>query len=304
MMGKMPDESVDLIYADILYGTGVDFGDYQDITSDHLEVINFYMPRFAEMKRVLKKGGSIYLQLDWHISHYVRLLMDDIFGVRNFRNEIARIQCNPKNMGSNWGRIYDKIFYYVKEGAPYTWNKPEEPKTPEDIKRLFPKVSNGRRYTTVPLYATGITMQGDTGKPWNSSQGLIEPPTGCHWKTSRDRLDQLESEGRIEWSKTGNPRMIVYADEKPNKAVQNIWNIKNKSSIVDNGKLKYKTEKPLKVLTRIIEASSNVGDLVFDPFCGSGTSLLAAKYLGRDYIGCDISEKAIRVSNHKLLKNP
>ena len=119
----LPDNSIDLIYSDVLYGTNSnDIKDYDDkLFKSSKDVLAFYKPRFIEMKRVLKETGSIYIHCDWHYSHYLKVLMDSIFGIENFKNDIIRQCTNAKNNSKNWGRIYDNILYYTM-GDNYTWN--------------------------------------------------------------------------------------------------------------------------------------------------------------------------------------
>jgi len=165
----------------------------------------------------------------------------------------------------------------------------------EDIKRLFPKIDKtGRRYTTTPLHAPGETKNGNTGKPW---KGLM-PPKGRHWRYDPAVLDELDQKGLIEWSRTGNPRKILYAEDAKNKGkrMQDIWCFKDKQYP------DYPTEKNIDLLKSIVRASSNPGQTVLDCFCGSGTTLLAALELGRNFIGIDNSRAAIDITLEKLEK--
>ncbi len=184
------------------------------------------------------------------------------------------------------------ILFYSKTER-YIWNEPREEMTEEDIHRLFPKVDKeGRRYTTTPLHAPGETHNGPTGQPWKG----LKPPKGRHWRYSPDELNRLDAHGLIEWSSTGNPRKIIYADEvlAKGKKRQDIWEFK------DPPYPTYPTEKNLEMLKVIIEASSKPDDLVLDCFAGSGTTLIAAEELGRRWIGIDSSKIAIDVIQKRL----
>jgi adenine-specific DNA-methyltransferase len=258
------------------------------------EYIEFLRKRIILLKEILADDGSIYVHIDWKMGHYVKVLMDEIFGQERFINDITRIKCNPKNFErKGYGNIKDMILFYSKTGW-YVWNEPREEMTEEDIQRLFPKVDKeGRRYTTTPLHAPGETRNGPTGQPWKR----LKPPKGRHWRYSPDELNRLDEQGLIEWSSTGNPRKIIYADEvlAKGKKRQDIWEFK------DPPYPTYPTEKNLEMLKVIIEASSNPEDLVLDCFAGSGTTLVAAEELGRRWIGIDNSKIAIDVAQKRLL---
>ncbi|MCW7075377.1 MAG: site-specific DNA-methyltransferase [Candidatus Methanospirare jalkutatii] len=259
------------------------------------EYFEFLRERLILMRELLADDGSIYVHIDCKIGHYVKILMDEIFGEENFINDITRIKCNPKNFPRKaYGNIKDMILFYSKTDK-YIWNDPREPYTQEDIEKLFPKIDeNGRRYTTVPLHAPGETKNGTTGKSW---RGML-PPKGRHWRYPPEVLEELDKKGLIEWSKRGVPRLKIYADEfiKKGKRRQDIWEFK------DPQYPSYPTEKNLDMHKVIIEASSNSGDIVLDAFAGSGTTLVAAEMLGRRWIGIDNSPYAIKISIRRLLK--
>jgi len=265
---------------------------YEDILigSDYLE---FLRKRLIFLGEILANDGSIYVHIDWKMGHYVKVLMDEIFGQERFINDITRVKCNPKNFArKGYGNIKDMILFYSKNGR-YVWNEPRKEMTEEDIKRLFPKVDkDGRRYTTTPLHAPGETRNGPTGQPWKG----LKPPKGRHWRSSPDELYRLDEHGLIEWSSTGNPRKIIYADEMlaKGKKRQDIWEFK------DPPYPSYPTEKNLEMLKVVIEASSGPDDIVMDCFAGSGTTLVAAEEAGRRWIGIDNSKVAIKVTQKRL----
>lgn len=259
--------------------------------SDFLE---FLRERLVFAKEILSEQGSIYLHIDYKIGHYVKIIMDEIFGIENFRNDITRIKCNPKNFERNaYGNIKDLILFYSKS-KKNIWNNPLVPYDDDDIEKLFTKKDlNGRRYTTIPLHAPGETKSGATSQEFKG----IKPPAGRHWRCAPEELEKLDKKGLIEWSKNGVPRKIIYADEKQGKKMQDIWDYK------DPQYPEYPTEKNLDLLKNIIISSSNENSYVLDFFCGSGTTLLAADYLNRKWIGVDSSAIAIKTVQKKLQNN-
>jgi len=254
------------------------------------EFIAFLKERLLLIKELLSDKGSIYLHIDYKIGHYVKVMMDEVFGIKNFRNDITRIKCNPKNFKrTGYGNIKDLILFYSKGTKPI-WHEPKEPYTEKDLKKLFNKSKNGRRYTTVPIHAPGETTNGKSNQPF---KGMM-PPKGRHWRTGVDTLEQWDKDGLIEWSKTGNPRKIIFADEKEGKRVQDIWEYKDPQYPT------YPTEKNQDILDLIIKTSSNAGSIVLDCFCGSGTTLKSAHSLGRSWIGIDQSKLALKATVEKI----
>lgn len=226
--------------------------------------------RLILMRDLMHSEGSIYVHCDWRVNSHIRLVMSEVFGTKNFRNEICRIKCNPKNYTtSSFGNIHDTVFFYTKSEETKL-NRVREERDDEQLEKDFPQVEakTGRRFTTVALHAKGIRF-GPTGDAWRG----IKPPSGRHWAFVPQTLDKLDVEGVIEWSESGNPRMKRYADEDEGKAVQTIWEFKDPG----DRSADYATQKPEELLERIIQASSNEGDLVADFFCGSGTTAAVAK---------------------------
>jgi len=258
------------------------------------EYLEFLRKRLIFLRKLLANDGSIYVHTDWKKGHYVKVLMDEIFGEEHFVNDIARIKCNPKNFARTaYGNIKDMILFYSKTDH-YVWNESKEALTEENMQRLFPKVGkDGRRYATIPLHAPGETRNGPTGQLWKE----LKPPKGRHWRTHPDELTKLDEQGLIEWSSTGNPRKKIYADEalRNGKKRQDIWEFKDSPYPV------YPTEKNADMLKVIIETSSNPDDIVLDCFAGSGTTLVSAEELGRRWIGIDNSLQAINATLKKLL---
>lgn len=292
----MPDlkGKIDLIYIDPPFGLGKDFSDIDDVHaySDNLvdsEFLEFLRKRLIIIKELMSPQGSIYLHIDKKIGHYVKIIMDEIFGYRNFINDITRIKCNPKNFSRNaYGNYSDMILFYAKERDNNIWNDIREDLDGEDINRLFPKIHpKYGRYTTNPLHAPGETIDGDTGKIWMG----MKPPKGRHWRYGRDELTRLNEEGLIEWSDTGNPRKMIFAKDHKGIKVQDVWELKDKGlSYVD-----YPTQKNHELLERIILNSSNENSIVLDCFAGSGGTLCMANKLGRNWIGIDNSTQSFDV---------
>ena len=302
---------VDLIYIDPPFATNGHFkigeerantissSDEDQIAySDTLlgaDFLEFLRERLILLRELMSDRGSIYLHIDYKIGHYVKLIMDEVFGIRNFRNDITRIKCNPKNFQRKaYGNTKDLILFYSKSDTPI-WNDPKIPFSDGDVERLFKKVDkDSRKYTTIPLHAPGETANGKTGKEWRG----IKPPKGRHWRSDPVILEGWDKQGLIEWSVNGVPRKKIFVDERDGKKMQDIWEFK------DPQYPNYPTEKNIDLLKFIIGASSNEGDLVLDCFCGSGTTLVAAQELNRNWIGIDKSEHAIKVTKKRLLAVP
>lgn len=259
------------------------------------EYLEFIRERLILLRELLSENGSIYFHIDYKIGHYIKIIMDEVFGRENFRNDIARIKSNPKNFFRKaYGNEKDLILFYTKNCKNNIWNDIKVPLDENEIAERFNKIDeNGRRYTTIPLHAPGETKSGPTSKPWRNMQ----VPKGRHWRTNPEEFDKMDEEGLIEWSSTGNPRIKKYADEHTGKKIQDIWRFK------DPQNPKYPTEKNSQMLEQIVLQSSNIGDYVLDCFAGSGTTLKAANKLDRKWIGVDSSDVAINVIKNCKLGN-
>ena len=294
---------VDLIYIDPPYNTGGAFEtrDFIHAYDDKYsidEYIRFMQVRLELLHTLLSAEGSIYVHLDSNMVFHVKILMDDIFGVKNFRGMITRKKCKSKNFTrKTYGNISDYILFYSKSDSP-KWNRPYEEWCDEKILKEYPFIEEGtgRRHKRVPCHAPG-TRNGATGGAW---RGLM-PPEGKHWQYTPDKLDEMDARGEIYWSSNGNPRRKVYLDQSKGVPVQDIWldylDINNQNTCQTG----YPTEKNLDMLKRIVETSSNPGDLVLDCFAGSGTTLVAAEELGRQWIGVDIGDESIRVIQDRFI---
>lgn len=222
LLRQLPNDYIDLIYCDILYGTGKNFGEYQDLDCDRETIESHYLPRLIEMKRILKESGSIYLQMDTRINHWVRCLLDDIFGSGNFRNEIVWCYgAGDVNAKNRFCRVSDRILFYAKSD-----------------KGIFNIAKDGN---------------GKKVKDW--------------WQ------------------------ILSFGQKMFNKGFFEFHN---------DEEVFYITQKPKMLLERIIKASSNEGDIVADFYLGSGTTCVVAKELGRNYIGCDINENAVKIAEKRL----
>ncbi len=287
---------IKLVYIDPPYGTNSVFqsrnqkSSYKDdLIGSHF--IEFIRKRLILLRELLSDDGSIYVHLDNNMAFEIKLIMDEVFGAKNFKGFISRKKCSNKNYTKNtYGNISDYLLFYSKS-ENYVWNRATLAWTEEKIKKEYPCIdeSTGRRFKKVPIHAPGV-RNGETGKMW---KGMM-PPKGKHWQYLPSKLDVFDENGDIYWSATGNPRRKVWFDENKGVAVQDIWT-DVQDSVNQNIKITgYPTEKNPNLLERIINASSNEGDYVLDCFAGSGTTLGVAGQLKRKWIGVDNSSEAIR----------
>jgi len=243
------------------------------------------------MRELLTEDGSIYVHIGHQMVAHLKVVMDEIFGPENFRNLITRRKCSSKNFTKHqYANLNDYVLFYTKSDQ-YKWNQPGEKPSEDWIDKEYPKSDTRGRYKLVPVHAPG-TRHGATGGVW---RGKLPPP-GKHWQYTPAKLDALDSAGEIHWSRNGNPRRKVYLTAEKLVPYSDYWaNFRDAhhQSIAVTG---YPTEKNLDMLKMIVEASSDPGDLVVDPFCGSGTTLHAAEELGRRWIGIDQSFTAMKAS--------
>ena len=258
--------------------------------------------RLLEMRRVLKDTGSIYLHCDPTAGHYLKLLMDSIYGGGNFQNEITWQRTESHNTARRYGNITDTILFYTK-GSEWVWNRVfheqgDQPHGEQQMKRYRHIDGDGRRYRLDDL--TAPRPDSDSGKfEW---RGTVPGPNRG-WGYRREQLEEWWAEGRIHTKRDGTPRMDGlkrYLDETQGKALQNVWTDIPRIGNTSSERIGYPTQKPLALLERIIKASSNEGDVVLDPFCGCATACVAAHNLERRWIGIDISPKAVELVNIRL----
>ena len=254
--------------------------------------------RLVELHRVLKPTGSLYLHCDPTASHYLKIVLDTIFGVKNFRAEIIWKRSSAHNdtrQGARQtGRIHDTLLYYSKDENTWTWNPVYLSYEQEYLDTAYRHVESttGRRYRLDNL--TAAKPGGDTSYEWHG----VGPYKGRYWAYSKEKMEQFEREGRLVYSRSGIPQYKRYLDEMPGVHLQDVWNDINPTG--GNERLGYPTQKPLALLERIIQVSSNPGDVVLDPFCGCGTAVAAAQKLGRRWIGIDITHLSIALQKYRL----
>jgi adenine specific DNA methylase Mod len=265
--------------------------------SDMMAYLAMMAPRLLELQRVLKETGSIYLHCDPTASHYLKMLMDAIFGPLNFVNEIywkrSSAHSDAKQGAKHFGRVSDTLLFYSKSPAR-TWNPLYTPYDKEYVERDYRRVdADGRRYRIDNLQGPGGAAKGN---PQYEVMGVTR-----YWRYTKEKMEELIRQGRVIQTRPGAvPQYKRYLDEMPGVPYQNIWTdipvINNRSA----EKLGYPTQKPEALLERIIKASSNEGDIVLDPFCGCGTAVHAAQRLDRNWIGIDITHLAISLIERRL----
>jgi len=255
-----------------------------------LAYLSYMTERLLPLRGVLKPTGSIFLHCDPTAAHYIKVMMDSIFGHSSFVNEIIWKRYGAHNdvgQGSkHFGRVHDTILFYSRSDKR-TWNQLYMPLDPAYIETTYRNVDNkGRRFTTTPLTGPGGAAKGNPVFEWNGHTRA--------WRYSRDTIQRLHDEGKLHYSRTGYARQKLFLEDSKGVPVQSVWN--DIPSLVGSNKerMGYPTQKPLALMKRIIEASTNPGDVVFDPFCGCATTIEAAHTLGRRWIGIDIAIHAIK----------
>jgi adenine specific DNA methylase Mod len=252
--------------------------------------------RMVELRRVLKPTGSLYLHCDPVASHYLKVLLDAIFGPVRFRSELIWKRTSAhSNTGANYGDVTDTILYYSRDKSPI-WNKPTIPLSQENIDSKYTyREADGRRYSTRDLRNPGVrpNLRYDY-------KGYKPHPNG--WSISREKMEEYDRQGRIYYpsDKGGRLRLKIYLDEAKGQPMQNLWDDIPPLNSQAQERLGYPTQKPTALLERIIEASSNPGDVVLDPFCGCGTTVDAAEKLHRNWIGIDVTHYAITLIEQRL----
>lgn len=289
-----------LIYLDPPYATGFDFVSrnqehaYGDVMSA-AAYVEFMRRRLVLIHELLDDNGSVYVHIGHQMVAETKLLLDEIFGPKNFRNLITRRKCSSKNFTKlQYSNLNDYLLFYSKSDR-YIWNQPKVRASDEWITKEYPKMDQRGQYKLVPVHAPGV-RRGETGGLWRN----MEPPPGKHWQYVPAKLDEFDLKGEIHWSKNGNPRRKVYLTDDKALPVTDYWDSfrdAHHQSVLITG---YPTEKNFDMLKMIVEASSNPGDLVIDPFTGSGSTIDAARVLGRNWIGIDESFTAIKTCINRL----
>jgi DNA modification methylase len=285
--------------------------------SDMLAYLAMMAPRLMELRRVLKETGSIYLHCDPTASHYLKMLMDAVYGPKNFRNEVIWKRVSAHSSAGRWGPVHDVILFYSKSGR-YTWNVVHQSYDAAYLSSKY-RHSDGRgTYRLSDLTAAGV-RHGESGEPW---RGFNPTEIGRHWGVPKklieevlgvdavaklslqEKLDELDTHGFIYWTPTGRDRGVGFPQYKrylgAGVLVQDVITDVSPINSMATERLGYPTQKPEALLERIVGASSNRGDVVLDPFCGCGTAVAAAERLGRKWIGIDITHLAITLIKARL----
>ena len=246
--------------------------------------------RLLEMRRVLRDTGSIYLHCDPTASHYLKLLMDSIFGSAQFQNEITWQRTTAHNDSVRYGKNSDAILFYSANDR-WTWNIHYQPHDDVYRARFRRQDSDGRAWSDYDLSAKGLSGGGYEYE-YKGVSSL--------WRVPLTTMRQLDSDGKLHFTTRGGIRLKRYLDEIKGRPLQSVWTDINAINSQAKERIGYPTQKPLALLERIISASSNPGDVVLDPFCGCATACVAAEKLGRKWVGIDISEKAVELVNMRL----
>lgn len=265
--------------------------------------LDSYLQWFYEtvllLKELLAEDGSIYVHLDWHVGHYAKAILDEVFGYENFRNEIVwKRSAIATNVNKQFRNSHDILLYYSKsKNATFNVQYGEYS---ESSKKHYNKNDEKGIFRTVPLMASGRTG-GVSGQPWRDVDVANRGKNGMHWLKNPDELERLDKEGLIYWNKEGIPELKYYLEEAKGVYVPDVWDdiiVINSMAIESAG---YSTQKPETLLQRVIKASSNEGDLILDCFCGSGTTAAVAEKLSRKWITCDLGRFAIHTTRKRLL---
>jgi DNA modification methylase len=269
--------------------------------NDVMAYLTMMANRLLELHRVLKPMGSLYLHCDPTASHYLKIVLDGVFGGQNYRNEIAWKRTTTHSDSKTWSKVADIIYFYSK-GNEFKWNEPKEPHSEKYVEDKYRySDDDGRRYML-----DNMTSPNPRPNMMYAWKGFAFPPKG--WRYSEETMAELDREGRIWYpthpdgslDTTKRPRLKRYLDEMEGGAMGTIWTDISPINSQARERLGYPTQKPLALLERIIEASSSEGDLVLDPFCGCGTAVHAAEKLKRRWIGIDITHLAISLIEKRL----
>ncbi len=264
--------------------------------NDLMAYLVMMAPRLVELRRVLKPSGSIYLHCDSTAGHYLKLLMDTVFGKTNYRSAITWKRTSSHNdVRRNYADLSDNILFY-SAGDKYVFHTQYLPYSQQHIERSYRNIDeNGRQYSLTNLRSPSprpnLTYDYKGYKPHHNG-----------WSVSLERMRQLDSEGRLYFPKNKNGRIRLkrYLDEMPGVPLGNVWDDINPVPSQSRERLDYQTQKPEALLERIIASSSNEGDVVLDPFCGCGTAVVAAHKLNRQWLGIDITHLAVALMKNRL----
>ncbi|OSY16407.1 Type III restriction-modification system methylation subunit [Bacillus mycoides] len=274
---------------------------YNDIWAND-DYLQFLYERLILIKELMAEDGALYLHCDWHKSHYIRLILDEIFGADNFRNEIIWVRStNPKGSqheSRSFSHFTDTIYYYVKSTkAKLYLDRIRKPLTEEEINEKYHRIDEKGRFYDAPI----LCSDGMGARPnlVYEYKGFTPGPSG--WRMKRESLERLDKEGNLGWSKTGKPFRKLRPESDKGKPVGSFWDDISLINSQAEERLGYPTQKPEKLLERILRASSDPGDIIFDCFMGSGTTQAVAMKLGRKFIGADINLGSIQTTTQRLL---
>ena len=279
-LGKLPDASIDLIYIDppfnsnrnyeVFWGEGKEKRAFEDRHESTRAYIDYMRPRCVELARVLKKTGSFYYHCDWHASHYVKVMLDQIMGENAFQNEIVWKRSSAHSDSKRYGANHDTIFFYAG-GKSWTWSKLYTLYSPEYVKQNY-RYEDAKGVFRVSDM-TANKPGGDVSYEWTTPDGQkVKPYKGRYWAYSKENMKKMEDAGLIYYRTTGMPMLKHYIDEMPGIPLQTFWDDISPVISGSEERLGYPTQKPLALLERIISASSNKNDIVLDAFCGCGTA--------------------------------
>ncbi|MDQ3255289.1 MAG: site-specific DNA-methyltransferase [Acidobacteriota bacterium] len=311
---------VNLIYIDPPFATGDDFSfqveiDGEEFTKEPSMMeqkayrdtwgrgLDGYLQWFYEtalyLRELLAENGSLYVHLDYHVSHYAKAILDEVFGSDRFINEVVWKRTSARSDAKTYNHIHDTLLFYTK-GNKFQWT-PQFTEHSEDYQadKYSYMDENGRKYQL-----TDMTSPNPRPNMMYEWKGFPYPEKG--WRFSKETMARLDAEGKIWYpdDKTKRPRLRRYLDESQGRPLDSVWTDIFPVNSQANERLAYRTQKPEALLERIIKASSNEGDLVLDCFCGSGTTAAVAEKLNRLWITCDLGRFAIHTARKRLLSIP
>jgi len=319
VMGSLLEKfagKIDLIYIDPPFATGMDFsfttsvGESGEAIAKEQSVLEekayrdtwgsgtdsylaMMAPRLCLMRELLSERGSLYLHCDYHVSHHLRTLLEDIFGVAGMRSQIAWKSAPGHSDANTLGVAHNVIHLFTKSTSGYVWNDLYRPYDDEYLTQHYRKQEpDGRRFEDDNLTAYGL-KGGGYDYEWKGVRKL--------WRCPIDTMRKLDAEGRIYYTRNGVARIKRYLDEMPGAPVNDLWADIARINSQAEERLGYDTQKPEALLERVLEISSEPGSLVADFFCGSGTTLAVAEKLGRRWIGCDLGRWGTHVTRKRLL---